>query len=355
MTPTTYKDAGVDIDKGDEFARRIYGLMRGTFDERVRELPGGFGGLFSLDYDATLFSRNYKHPILVSSTDGVGTKLKVAFMAGDSSTVGIDLVAMCVNDVLVQGAEPLFFLDYLASGELEQQTMEQLVRGISRGCHMADCTLLGGETAEMPGFYGPGEYEVAGFTVGVVEKHKLIDGSKIEPGDAVIGLHSSGLHSNGFSLVRKVLFQQQGMEPDDSLEPYGIDRTVAEELLEPTRIYVRPVREVLRHYKVKQILRGIAHITGGGLVENIPRILPAGCAVELDSDAWPTPRIFRVVQELGDVPEDEMYRVFNMGIGLAVIVPPYFVQSVLRKFRRAGEDPAVIGQVVEGERSVTIN
>lgn len=354
MAATTYKQAGVDIEKAADFAEGIYSLMRKTFDERVVELKGGFGGLFSLDYDETLFSRNYRHPILIASTDGVGTKLKVAFMADRHDTVGIDLVAMCVNDILVQGAEPLFFLDYMACGALEPEAMHRIVRGISVGCRRADCTLLGGETAEMPGFYGDGEYELAGFAVGVVEKHKLVTGKKIEPGDAVIGLASDGLHSNGFSLVRKILFEQVGLEVNDSLEQFGIDRTVADELLRPTRIYVRPVTHVLHHYKVKQILRGIAHVTGGGLVENVPRVLPPGCAARLNSESWETPRIFEVLQELGEVPAEEMYRVFNMGIGLVVIVPPYFVRSVLRRLRKAGEEAMVIGEVVEGDRSVTI-
>ena len=354
MGTTTYKDAGVDIEKAADFTKGIYSLMRKTFDERVVELKGGFGGLFSLDYDEKLFSRNYRHPVLVASTDGVGTKLKVAFMANRHDTIGIDLVAMCVNDILVQGAEPLFFLDYMASGTLAPETQHSIVKGISEACRQSDCTLLGGETAEMPGFYDEGEYELAGFTVGVVEKHKLITGKKVEPGDAIIGLPSDGIHSNGYSLVRKVMFDRAGLEVGDSLEQFGMDTTVAEELLRPTRIYVQPVTDVLRHYKVKQILRGIAHITGGGLVENIPRVLPEGCGAKVYSERWDRPRIFDVIQKLGEVPTDEMYRVFNMGIGMVVMVPPYFVRSVLRRFRKAGEGAVVIGEVVEGDRSVTI-
>jgi len=354
MGTTTYKDAGVDIEKAADFTEGIYSLMRKTFDERVVELKGGFGGLFSLDYDEKLFSRNYRHPVLVASTDGVGTKLKVAFMANRHDTIGIDLVAMCVNDILVQGAEPLFFLDYMASGTLAPETLHSIVKGISVACRQADCTLLGGETAEMPGFYDEGEYELAGFTVGVVEKHKLITGQKVEPGDAIIGLPSDGIHSNGYSLVRKVLFDRAGLEVGDSLEQFGMDSTVGEELLRPTRIYVQSVTDVLRHYKVKQILRGIAHITGGGLVENIPRVLPEGCGAKVYPERWDRPRIFDVVQQLGEVPTDEMYRVFNMGIGMVVMVPPYFVRSVLRRFRKAGEDAVVIGEVTEGDQSVTI-
>jgi len=354
MGSVGYKDAGVDIAKGAEFARGMYDLMRQTFDERVIEHPGGFSGLFSLDYDERLFRRNYRHPILVSSSDGVGTKLKVAFMTGRHDTVGIDLVAMCVNDILAQGAEPLFFLDYMACGALEPETLLQVGRGIVRGCRMADCSLLGGETAEMSGLYQPGEYDLAGFVVGVVEKRKLIEGNKIEPGDAVVGLAASGLHSNGYSLVRKLFFEQAGFSPDDSLSEFGINETVADELLTPTLIYVRAVREVLRRYRVKQVVRGIAHITGGGLLENIPRILPKGCAVRLYSDRWQRPVIFDVVQKLGNVPRDEMYRVFNMGVGLILIVSPYYVESVVRRLRRAGAKATVIGEVIEGDRHVAI-
>jgi len=278
----------------------------------------------------------------------------VAFMTGRHDTVGIDLVAMCVNDILVQGAEPLFLLDYIGCGTLESGVLKQVVKGVAAGCHMAGCALLGGETAEMPDMYGPGEYDLAGFVVGVVEKHKLITGKKIRPGDVVIGLPSSGLHSNGYSLVRKVFFERAGLSPAEPLPSFGIERPLADELLEPTRIYAKAVREVMRYYRVKQILRGMAHITGGGLVENIPRILPQGRAVRLHSERWRRHPIFNAVQQMGQVPTDEMYRVFNMGIGFVVVVPPYFAQSVVRKFQKAGEDPVVIGEVVEGDRTVTI-
>ena len=354
MAPVTYKDAGVDIEKGARFADAIWGLMKRTFCERVVENRGGFGALFSLDFDESLFQRNYAHPILVGSTDGVGTKLKVAAMAGRHDTVGIDLVAMCVNDILVQGAEPLFFLDYLAAGALEPEVLQQVLTGVSAGCVQAGCSLLGGETAEMPGFYQDGEYDMAGFAVGVVDKHDVIDGQSVRPDDTVIGLPSSGLHSNGYSLVRRLVFEQAGMTCGDSLQRYGIDGTVGEELLRPTRIYVKPVRAVLRHYRVKQVLHALAHITGGGLLENIPRVLPAGCAVELDSSLWSCPRVFDLVQELGDVARDEMYRTFNMGIGMVLIVAPYYADSVVRQLRRQGQDAVPIGRVVRGDRSVTI-
>ena len=355
MTPITYKDAGVDIEKGAEFADGLRGLMQRTFTERVVANPGGFGALFSLDYDRRLFQLNYRHPILVSSTDGVGTKLKIAFLTGRHDTVGIDLVAMCVNDILVQGAEPLFFLDYLATGALQPQVLQQVVAGVSAGCRLAGCALMGGETAEMPGFYKKGEYDVAGFAVGVVEESRLITGQLIRPDDVVIGLPSSGIHSNGYSLVRRLFFEEAGMKCSDSLARFGIDRTLGEELLEPTRIYVRSVRAVLRRYRVKRVVRGIVHVTGGGLLENIPRVLPDGCAAELDSTAWRVPPIFEAVRSLGSVPDDEMHRTFNMGIGLVLVVAPFFAESVMDRLRREGEEPARIGRVVPGNGEVTIS
>jgi len=354
MGPVTYKDAGVDIQKGERFVESIAQAVQSTYGERVLANPGGFGALFSLDYDEELFRRNHAHPILVSSTDGVGTKLKVAFMTGRHETVGIDLVAMCVNDILVQGAEPLFFLDYLATGKLEPGVLQRVVSGIAAGCKEAGCSLLGGETAEMPGFYAEGEYDVAGFVVGIVERGRLITGQKVQPNDVIVGLPSTGLHSNGYSLVRRLLFEREGMGCEDSLARFGIDRTVGEELLIPTRIYVKPVRAVLHRYRVKQVVRGIAHITGGGLVENIPRVLPEGCGAELDSSTWRRPPIFDVIRELGEVPMDEMYRTFNMGLGLVLMVSPYYADNVMRQLRRQGEEPVAVGRVVEGRREVTI-
>jgi phosphoribosylformylglycinamidine cyclo-ligase len=350
----SYRDAGVDIEKGARFAEGIYGLMHRTFTERVVENPGGFGSLFSLDYDEELFRRNYEHPVLVSGTDGVGTKLRVAFMTGRHDTVGIDLVAMCANDILVQGAEPLFFLDYLATGKLEGDVLTDVVRGIGEGCQQAGAALLGGETAEMPGFYSEGEYDMAGFCVGVVEKDRIIDGARIEPGDQLIGLPSSGLHSNGYSLARKLMFEVEGLSADDSLEKFGINRTVGEELLEPTRIYVKPVRAVFSRYRVKQIVTGIVHVTGGGLLENVPRVLPEGCAAEIDEQSWERPAIFEALQQIGEVSDEDMYTTFNMGLGLVLLVKEHFAASVMRQLGKQGEQPVRIGQVVEGDRSVTI-
>ncbi len=352
MCAVSYKDAGVDIEKGEQFAEGIYPLMVRTFSDRVIANPGGFGALFSLDYDTTLFSRNYRHPVLVSSTDGVGTKLKIAFATGRHGTVGIDLVAMCVNDILVQGAEPLFFLDYLATGKLEPEALHAVVSGVAEGCRLAGCSLLGGETAEMPGFYAEGEYDMAGFAVGVAEKSRMIDGRNTEPGDVVIGLPSSGLHSNGYSLARRLFFEEAGLKVGDSLGRFGIDRTLGEELLEPTRIYVKSVRAVLHHYRVKRVITSIAHITGGGLLENVPRVLPEGCGVELDAESWQRPAVFDALQKIGALADEEMYRTFNMGIGLVLVASPFFTASVLRMLQKEGEAPVVIGRVVEGEREV---
>jgi len=281
----TYKEAGVDIDAGNEVVRRIKTLVESTYTPRVLDSHGAFGGLFALDYDKTrhgLFKRNYREPVLVSGTDGVGTKLKIAFAMGLHSTVGIDLVAMSVNDVLVQGAEPLFFLDYVATGKVEPGVIVDIVEGIAHGCRDAGCALLGGETAELPGFYQPGEYDLAGFAVGVVEKSRIIDGSLIEPGDVVIGIDSSGLHSNGFSLARAV-FERAGWDYSRHVPEFGA--TLGEELLRPTRIYCRQVMSVIRSYQ-RRIVLAIAHITGGGLVENIPRVLPRGCSVVIDRTTW---------------------------------------------------------------------
>lgn len=352
---TTYRDAGVDIEKKAKFCLDIYDRMHRTFDERVIENKNGFGCLFSLDYDLKMFRRNYRHPVLVSSTDGVGTKLKIAFMTGRHDTIGIDLVAMCVNDVLVQGAEPLFLLDYLASSHIEPDVLEQVIAGIVRGCEEARCSLIGGETPEMPGFYAPGEYDVAGFVVGVVEKHKLITGARVEPGDAVVALPSSGLHSNGFSLVRRVVFEDAGLKVGDSLAEYGLDRTVGDALLEPTRIYIKSVIPVLNHYKRKHVVHAIAHITGGGLPGNVPRVIPDGCSVRLFRERWKVPPIFGVIQKLGRISDEEMFRVFNMGLGLILVVPGYYVDSVMKQLELGGERPLVVGEVVAGREKIVIS
>jgi len=352
MTGFTYKDAGVDIKAKGRFTTDIYQQLRGTFGPRVIENPGGFGGLFSLNYNSKLFAKKYKHPVLVASTDGVGTKLKIAFMMNKHDTIGIDLVAMCVNDVLVLGAEPLFFLDYMASSKTLPKKMKEVLQGIAIGCCEAGCSLLGGETPEMPGFYHEGEYDLAGFAVGVVEKGKIINGKEIKPGDVVIGLPSSGLHSNGFSLVRKVLFEKGGLDVNSKIE--SINGTVGDELLKPTKIYVKSVRNLLRHYKSKKVVKGMAHITGGGLIDNIPRILPQGCSVRINKDAWPVPEIFGTIQEIGNINEKEMYQVLNMGIGMVLIVSKHFASSIIKKLKRMKEDAYIMGKVIRGNKKVEI-
>ncbi len=331
----TYKSAGVDIDAGNKFVELIRPLVRTTFRPEVITDIGGFGGLFSFD------AKKYKNPILVSSTDGVGTKLKVAFMVGKHDTVGIDLVAMCVNDIVVQGAEPLFLLDYLATGKLSLEISTRIVEGVAKGCVEAGCALIGGETAEMPAFYKRGEYDLAGFTVGVVERERVIDGSSISAGDSLIGLGSSGLHSNGYSLARKVLFERMGLKVGDRVD--GLSRTVGEELLTATRIYVRPILKLLEHFH----LHGIAHITGGGFTDNIPRIIPMGCKAVIRRNTWPVPPIFEVIQEGGNISEAEMLRTFNNGIGMILAVPQQEAKDILTHLESLKEKGYLIGKVVK--------
>ncbi|CUQ67204.1 phosphoribosylformylglycinamidine cyclo-ligase [Candidatus Nitrospira inopinata] len=331
---TTYREAGVDIDAGDEFVDRIKPLVRSTFRPEVLTDLGGFGGLFGLR------AEQYKEPVLVSGTDGVGTKLKIAFFMDRHDTVGIDLVAMCVNDIVVSGAEPLFFLDYFATGKLSVAKAQDVVKGIAEGCRQAECALIGGETAEMPSFYRDGEYDLAGFAVGVVEKSKIIDGRSITPGDVLIGLASSGLHSNGYSLARRVLFEQEKLTVDSQVPE--LDRTVGEELLTPTRIYVKPILSLIRAFPIK----GLAHITGGGITENLPRVLPAGVKARVDRRAWIVPPVFTVLGRLGNIEPKEMYRVFNMGIGMVLVVPPDAADSVVSRAIDLGERAHVIGEIV---------
>jgi len=352
MAGISYKDAGVDIEAKGKFTTDIYQQLRRTFGPRVIENPGGFAGLFSLNYDSKLFSKNYKHPVLVASTDGVGTKLKIAFMMDRHDTIGIDLVAMCVNDILVMGAEPVFFLDYMASSRMIPGKMKEVLHGIANGCCEADCALLGGETPEMPGFYHDGEYDLAGFAVGIVEKKKIINGKDIGAGDVVIGLKSSGVHSNGFSLVRKVIFEKAKLDVNSKLKT--IDGTIGDELLKPTKIYVKPIRALLRHYRSKKVVKGMAHITGGGLVENIPRVLPEGCSVRIKKGSWPVPAIFEVIQKRGKIDEGEMYNVLNMGIGMVLIVSEYYAPSIMKKLKQMKEDSFIIGKVIKGNRKVEI-
>lgn len=302
---------------------------------------GSFGGLFALDMG------KYKEPVLVSGTDGVGTKLKIAQMTGISDTVGIDLVAMCVNDILVHGAEPLFFLDYIAVGKLKPDHIEDLVKGVSQGCVEAGCALIGGETAEMPGLYAEDEYDLAGFAVGVVERSRIIDGSKIKDKDIIIALPSSGLHSNGYSLVRKVM-EKAGMSLDD--EPQGLGKPLGKELLTPTRIYVKTVLSLLEQVEVK----GMAHITGGGLIENLQRILPSGLGALIEEEKIPVPAIFNLLQDLGGIPQGEMYRTFNMGIGFVLVLAPENCPQALKHLQDRGEKPIIIGSISAGETGVVI-
>lgn len=335
---TTYREAGVDIEAGDEFVDRIKPLVRSTFRPEVLTDLGGFGGLFGLRSD------QYKEPVLVSGTDGVGTKLKIAFMMDRHDTVGVDLVAMCVNDIAVSGAEPLFFLDYFATGKLSVAKAHEVVKGIAEGCRQAGCALIGGETAEMPSMYANGEYDLAGFAVGVVEKAKIVDGKTIKPGDAIIGLASSGLHSNGFSLARRVLFDHAKLTVASRLPE--LDGPLGEVLLAPTRIYAKQILSLIEHCAIK----GIAHITGGGITENLPRVFPEGVGAKISRKAWPVPPIFDVMSRLGSVNREEMYRVFNMGIGLILVVPPDAVAAVLAQAAALGERGWRIGEMVPSVR-----
>ncbi len=337
--PITYKDAGVDIDAGNHFVNLIKPLVKQTSRPEVLTDIGGFGGLFSLN------SSKYKRPTLVAATDGVGTKLKLAFMLDKHDTVGIDLVAMCVNDIIVQGAEPLFFLDYLATAKLSPEQAVEVVKGITEGCIQANCALLGGETAEMPGMYTGGEYDLAGFSVGVVDNEKIIDGSTITNGDIIIGIASSGLHSNGFSLARKVFLETLKLELNS--QPNDLDKPLGEELLTPTRIYVKSILNLIRDFELK----GIAHITGGGLLENIPRILPQHCKAIIKRDSWEKPVIFEMLRQGGHIPEDEMYRTFNYGIGMVLVVSPNNAEDVIGRLVGLGERAYLIGEIAQADTS----
>jgi len=337
-----YRSSGVDIDAGHEVVRRIKALAKATFTPGVLSDIGSFGGLFTLDPSRP------DGPVLVSSADGVGTKLKVAFRANRHDTVGEDLVNHCVNDILVQGASPLFFLDYLATGRLSPDVAVAVIEGLSRACRANGCALLGGETAEMPGFYADGEYDLAGFVVGVVDRARIVDGREIRAGDALIGLSSSGLHTNGFSLARRIVFDRLGLEVDTYVPELG--RTIGDVLLEPHRSYLPVVRPLL----AARLVRGLAHITGGGITDNLPRTLPDGCAAEVERTAWEVPPVFGFLQRAGDVPDADMYRTFNMGIGMVLVVEPGWVQDVFGRLRQAGETgAAVIGRIVAGNPGVT--
>ena len=343
----TYKDAGVDIDAGERLVQLIRPLAERTYDPRVVSDLGGFAGAYRVDFSEKLLRRNYRDPHLVACTDGVGTKLKIAFKARKLDTVGVDLVAMSVNDLICCGAEPLFFLDYLAVGKLDAERTAEIVRGISDGCVQAGCALLGGETAEMPGFYKPREFDMAGFAVGIVEGPRAIDGSNTEPGDVAIGLASDGLHSNGFGLVRRVLLGKDGYRLT-SRPPELEGASLRDELLRPTRVYVRPVLDVLSRYRVKKPVKAMAHITGGGLPGNLPRVLPDGLTVRIKRDSWPEPPVFGLIAAKGPVDQIEMTRVFNLGIGFVMVVSKHFAEPIMNRLRRAEQRCWVIGKVIKG-------
>jgi phosphoribosylformylglycinamidine cyclo-ligase len=338
----TYKDAGVDKEAGYKQVQLIKGLIKKTHVPGVLSDIGGFAGLFQLD------TKSYEEPVLVSGTDGVGTKLRMAFMMDKHDTIGEDCVAMCANDILCQGAKPLFFLDYIATGKLVPEKMASIVEGISNGCIKAGAGLIGGETAEMPGFYNDDEYDVAGFCVGVVDKKNIIDGSRIEEGDYIIGLPSSGVHSNGYSLVRKIVFEKQNMNVDTFVDE--LDSTIGEELLKPTRIYTNPVYEMVEKFNIK----GISHITGGGFYENIPRMLPRGLRAFVNTSNINTPAIFNLLQKWGNIDLDEMYGTFNMGIGMVIVVSPDELENVEKILNEKEEEFVVLGEIKKGEKGIEL-
>lgn len=338
--PISYKDSGVDIETGYEVVRRIKGHCAATFRPEVLAGIGSFGSFFAMD------KNKYEEPVLVSGTDGVGTKLRIAFMTGKHDTIGLDVVAYCINDIICQGAEPLFFLDYLGCGKVYPEVIEQIVKGVAEGCKQAGCSLVGGETAEMPGFYPEGEYDLAGFAVGVVDRPKVIDGSKVAPGDAVIGIASTGLQSSGFSLVRKVFFEVAKMSVSDYVPEFG--RILGEELLEPTRIYAKQILELISKFNIK----GIANISGGGLPENLPRSIADGTRVVIRKGSWDILPVFSYLQNLGGIAESEMYKTFNMGIGMALIVSEPDAEAVVAALGSMGEKGSVIGYIEAGERGL---
>ncbi len=341
----TYKSAGVSIDAGNRFVELIKPLAKSTYNRHVKGGIGGFAGLYSIP------PGKYKNPLLVASTDGVGTKLKIAFMTGKLDTIGIDLVAMNVNDIITCGAEPLFFLDYLATSKLKPEEGVEIIKGIVEGCKKSGCVLLGGETAEMPGFYKEGEFDLAGFVMGIVDRGELIDGSKVKPGNVVIGIASSGLHSNGYSLARKVFFEKLKLDLSDI--PTPLSRPLGEELLEPTRIYVKAVIHLKREFQIS----AAAHITGGGLLENIPRVIPEGCTVFLDSSLWEIPPIIELIRMESRIDREEMFKTFNCGIGMALVVAEGEADGVLKELKRIGEKADIIGGVrrrKKGDRKILV-
>ena len=334
----TYKDAGVDIDQGNLFVQKIKPIIKSTFRKEVMSPIGGFGGLFHLDMG------KLSDPVLVSSTDGVGTKLKIAQMMDKHDTVGIDLVAMSVNDVVVQGAEPLFFLDYISTGILNVERNVKIIEGIVKGCQEAGCALIGGETAEMPDFYKDEEYDLAGFCVGVVEADKIVDGSEIRVGDRIIGIASNGMHSNGFSLARKVLFEKGKMNAHDKIDDLG--HSIGMELLRPTKIYVKSVLNLIKNFNIK----GIIHITGGGFIDNVPRILPSQCRAVILKNSWDIPPVFTIMKNMGNIDDPEMYRVFNMGIGMMVVASEKVAAEVIERLDKFGEKAYAIGFIEKRDK-----
>ena len=340
--PATYRDAGVDIDTANRATEKIKELARATFNSRTLSEIGSFGGMFDGAFP------EMRHPVLVASADGVGTKLKIAFATNTHNTIGRDLVNHCVNDVLVQGARPLFFLDYIATGKLAADTVAGIVEGVANGCRENGCALLGGETAEMPGFYSEGEYDVAGFIVGVVDREKIIDGHTIAPGDAVLALPSVGLHTNGYSLARKLFFEVAGHQPDTYVDELG--ETVGQALLRPHISYLEPLDGLLD----QGIIKGLAHITGGGLLENIPRILPEGTSVEIRRGSWPVLPVFKLMQQIGNIEDAEMHRTFNMGVGMVVVCAQTDAAEVTSHVRTRGLSCCEIGSVRRGPRDVVI-
>ena len=342
MLNITYRDSGVDIDEGNKAVNLIKNKIRSTYDNNVIGDLGNFSGLYSLKEFTAM-----KEPVLLSSTDGVGTKLKIAQMMGIHNTVGIDLVAMCVNDLICQGAKPLFFLDYIATGKLKAENVESIVNGIVEGCKLANCALIGGETAEMPGMYSDGEYDLAGFSVGICDREKIVTGSDVKEGDVLIGISSSGIHSNGYSLVRKIFLDTLKWDLNRYVSELG--KTLGEELLEPTKIYVKLVMDLIKIYEIK----AIAHITGGGLIENVPRVLPKGLGVSINKNSWNKPDIFKLIETLNSVDERELYKSFNMGIGLVIVVEQERSDEILQ-YINSIDRGYIIGQVTRSQVGVEI-
>lgn len=349
----SYEKSGVSISAADETVQQIYSHVASTFGPRVIETKNGFAGMFRLDYDERLFKKNYKSAVLVACTDGVGSKVQLAAKIRKFDTIGIDLVAMNVNDMLVQGAEPLFFLDYLAVHKLEPAIIAEMVKGIAAGCRLADCALIGGETAEMPDTYRRGDFDMAGFAVGVVERDKIINGSNVRNGDVILGLASSGPHSNGYALIRNICFKKAGLKMTDAHDELD-GAELGKVLLEPTRIYVKSIIKLLSQYKVKKVVHGMVHITGGGMVGNIPRVLPKDCNAVVKKASWQVPKIFAFLQKEGPVAEEEMFRVFNMGIGFVLIVAEDFADSIARKLSRYGETVYILGRITTGTGKVVL-